>query len=130
MPPGMVRCRSCRTLLNPELEVDSVEVPDFVPLPEVAAMLDVQPEGVFCDCPDCGRELRIARKYLGSKVACKFCGFGFELDPRHPRVTGSPVYASCPGCRDELRFASKYLGTRVACKHCGAQLNILPLADS
>jgi hypothetical protein len=28
----------------------------------------------YAECPECHEELRAAAKYMGQKVACKFCG--------------------------------------------------------
>ena len=124
MPPNMVHCRTCRTLLNPELERDSVEVPVFIPLQELDAMVDISPIGIFVDCPQCTQELKIHKKYLGQRVLCKFCSADFRLDPVKPAIAASDVYSKCPHCDQELRFARKYVGVRVACRFCGGKLNI------
>ncbi len=68
MPAKQVHCRECRQLLNPELSLSSVEIPAFVPLQELEAIVDVVPKGVFTPCPKCSQELRIAHKYLGNRV--------------------------------------------------------------
>ena len=76
----MIHCRNCRTLLNPELERDSVEVPVFIPLQELGVMIEIVPTGLFASCPKCAQELKINRKYLGQRVQCKFCNVDFRLD--------------------------------------------------
>lgn len=125
MPPKLIHCQVCRALLNPELESDSVEVPAFVPLREISAMVDVELRGYYVLCPICGRELRINRKYAGKPVACKHCNGRFTLDIEGPEVEVRAFYASCPHCQAELRAAPKYLGERVACKHCNGQIQFV-----
>lgn len=125
MPPKMIHCMSCRVLLNEDLDPDSVEVPQFEPLQEIDAMIDVQPAGFFVGCPHCQRELRIAGKYRGEKVQCRFCDGRFTLDFSTPDVTLIAIYAQCPHCEQELRAREKYLDTKVACKHCGGKIHLL-----
>mgnify|MGYP002789603976 CR=1 FL=1 len=62
MPPSMIHCRTCRTLLNPELEHDSVEIPVFIPLKELDSMVEIEPMGLFVPCPKCHQELKVNRK--------------------------------------------------------------------
>ena len=121
----MVHCRECRTLLNPELERDSVEVPIFIPLQELDAMVEISPLGVFVPCPQCQQELKINRKYLGQRVQCKICTADFRLDPANPSIQQADVYSKCPHCDQELRFASKYIGVRVACRFCSGKIQIV-----
>lgn len=126
MPEAMVRCRNCRTLLNTDLEVASVEAPAFVPLPELSVMADIEPLGLFVECPKCQKELKIARKYLGERVACKHCMADFRLDPAAPNVRQADVYSKCPLCGKDLRFDPKYIGQKVACRFCEGKLQIQP----
>lgn len=125
MPALVVHCRSCRQLLNDDLEEDTVVEPAFMPLKEIAAVASVDPEGVYDDCPACGRELRINLKYAGQVVRCKHCRAGFTLSSQVAPVAGRRAYyADCPHCRRELRVGAKYWGSQVACKFCGGQLRI------
>lgn len=126
MPERMVRCRNCRTLLNTDLEISSVEIPAFIPLPELDSMAEIEPLGIYFPCPDCGKELRIARKYVGERVACKFCGTDFRLDPALPAVQEADVYSKCSHCAKDLRFDPKYIGHKVACRYCHGKLQIQP----
>lgn len=121
MPAALVHCQSCRALLNPDLQADSVEIPEFVPLQEIATMIEVEPRGHYVACPQCQDELRISAKYLGCGVQCKFCGCKFTHDYPSPRLKA--FYARCPHCESEIRAAMKYLGMKVACKHCGGHLH-------
>lgn len=132
VPAKIVHCRNCRTLLNEDLYRDSVEVPQFFSLPELDSMIEVTPSGFFLACDHCQAELRIAAKYLGRKVQCRFCTKPFWLDPTSPKVAAADVYADCPACHRQLRFASKYCGRKVACRYCSAKLNILqpPVGDA
>jgi uncharacterized protein (DUF983 family) len=143
MPALVVHCRNCRRLLNDDLEEDTVVEPAFVPLKEIAAdgaagdetagdeiagketaaVVSVEPRGVYDECPACGRELRINRKYAGSVVRCKHCAAGFTMSrDTGPVPSRVAYYADCPHCRRELRIATKYLGRQVACKFCRGQL--------
>jgi hypothetical protein len=124
MPERMVRCRKCRTLLNTDLEVSSVEIPAFIPLPELESMVDIEPLGVFFPCPKCHQDLKIARKYVGERVACKFCNADFRLDSDLPEYREADVYSKCPHCSKELRFDSKYIGHKVACRFCNGKVQI------
>lgn len=125
MPARLVHCQNCGALLNPELETDTVEIPAFVPLQEIATMVEVEPKGYYADCPDCGKELRIAAKYVGQRVACKFCDKPFKLLLGSPDLTVSWFYADCHECGEELRVANKYIGEKVACKHCNAKIHFV-----
>lgn len=125
MPQNMVHCRECRTLLNPDLQRDSVEIPEFIPLQEVDAMVEIAANGMFVGCPQCSQELKINKKYVGQRVQCKFCAADFRLDPANPALNRADVYSKCPHCEQELRFARKYLGVRVACRFCGGKIHIL-----
>lgn len=126
MPEAMVRCRNCRTLLNTDLELNSVEIPAFVPLPELDTMNDIEPLGIYTPCPKCGKELKIARKYFGERVACKFCEYDFRLDPALPAIKQADVYSKCPLCHKDLRFDPKYIGQKVACRFCTGKLYVQP----
>jgi hypothetical protein len=126
MPPALIHCRTCRTLLNPELERDSVEIPSFVPLQEAESVVEITPVGLFVECTSCHQELKINRKYLGQRVQCKFCAADFRLDPNSPVVLNADSYATCPHCEESLRFASKYIGSKVACRFCQGKVHILP----
>lgn len=121
MPPALIHCQSCRALLNPELETDSVVIPEFVPLQEIESMIEVEPQGHFIVCPACQEELKIAVKYVGCKVACKHCGEHFVHNTAEPRVRA--FYSTCPHCDEQLRASMKYLDTKVACKHCNGHIH-------
>lgn len=125
MPENLIHCFNCRTLLNSDLESDSVEIPKFIPLQEISVMVDVPPAGYFVGCPHCDKELRIKRKYVGENVLCKHCDGSFVLDFRRPNVAMLAFFAPCPACGQELRASSKYFGKKVVCKHCGGHLNFV-----
>jgi hypothetical protein len=125
MPENLIHCQNCRALLNPELESDSVEIPEFIPLQEISTMVEAELRGYYVACPQCERELRINRKYKGERVSCNFCEGQFVLDINSPKVKIAAFYTACPHCSDELRAATKYLGTKVACKHCGGKIHFV-----
>ncbi len=37
MPANLITCQTCRALLNSELKVSFVDIPEFIPLQEVSA---------------------------------------------------------------------------------------------
>ena len=125
MPQNMIHCRTCRQLLNLELEKDSVEVPTFFPLQEVESVVEIIPVGLFVECTKCHQELKINRKYLGQRVQCKFCSADFKLDPTSNAVMGADSYSQCPHCQEQLRYSSKYVGSKVACRFCGGKVHIV-----
>ena len=118
MPARLIRCATCRALLNPDLVPSEISPPEFSPLPEVAAVIDAPPIGYFVTCPHCAKELRINKRYVGQHVACKFCDGQFQLQLDPPQVASPAFYTNCPHCSKELRVASKYQGMKVACKFC------------
>lgn len=124
MPLNMISCRNCRCLLNQDLRRDSVEIPTFIPLPELEAVSDLQPTGYYVPCPACQRDLKIAKKYAGERVSCKHCSSVFRLDLTQPQFAEVDVFSLCPHCAQSLRFAKKYVGTKVACRFCNGKLKI------
>ncbi|QDU79760.1 Double zinc ribbon [Polystyrenella longa] len=125
MPEKLIHCQTCRALLNDDLNFDSVEVPEFIPLQELESMVDVSLEGYFVNCPECQEELRINRKYVGKKVQCKRCEAPFELKLDNNQVQSKAFFSKCPSCQNELRAAHKYIGEKVACKYCGGKLHFV-----
>ncbi len=123
MPARIVHCRSCRALLNSELSEDSIEIPQFVPLPELAVIAAASPKGHYVSCPGCHQELRIHAKYRNMKVQCKHCNIPFTYSPT---VVINAFYAQCPHCQEELRASMKYVGHKVVCKHCAGHIQLLP----
>ncbi|QDT90566.1 hypothetical protein [Gimesia algae] len=125
MPANLVHCQTCRELLNDDLEHDTVEIPAFHPLKELATCCDAYPVGYFFQCPDCRKELRVHKKYLGKQVSCKFCQAPFALRIDASKAISQGFYTSCPHCRQELRIAHKYLDTVAACKFCKGHIQLL-----
>ncbi len=122
MPPLLIHCRTCRALLNSELTEDSVEMPTFVPLPEISVIAAAPPKGHYVLCPGCQQELRIHVKYRGQRVACKHCNQPFQYDDS---VTVTAMYTQCPHCQNELRASAKHIGTRVGCRFCSGHIELL-----
>jgi len=125
MPENMIHCRNCRSLLNPDLSGDSVEIPTFIPLQEIPTMAELHPAGFFIQCPSCTKELKINKRFIGQNVACNHCAQTFTVDLNHPKVVTVAFYADCPHCSQRLRMATKYAGMRVACKFCQGQIEII-----
>ena len=90
MPAKLIRCATCRALLNSELVPKEIEYPDFVPLREVLAVVDVPVVGDFIKCPKCTRELRISCKFRGKRVSCRLCDHPFDLHLGTPACTPEP----------------------------------------
>ncbi|MEZ6039182.1 MAG: hypothetical protein R3C20_01660 [Planctomycetaceae bacterium] len=122
MPARVVHCRTCRALLNSELTEDSVEIPKFVPLPELVVIAAAPPRGHYVECPGCHEELRIHVKYQGQKVQCKHCEQAFRYDDSVKIIA---MYTQCPHCAKELRAAMKHVGTRVGCRFCAGHIELL-----
>ena len=121
VPAKVLRCPSCRELLDPELSAHEIQAPEFAPLAEVAGPAIVRPKAERTRCPGCGEELRIAAKYAGVPVACKKCG--------EPMTAGAPEHrvaflADCPHCQQEIRVGTRYLGQLVCCKFCDGELKV------
>ncbi|MEP3481420.1 MAG: hypothetical protein ABJZ55_19415 [Fuerstiella sp.] len=119
MPANVVHCISCRALLNSELTEDTVEIPEFVPLPEIHEMKSVKARGHYIRCEGCGEELRINSKYLGANVQCRHCSHTFSYETTADRLA---LYCRCPHCSEELRASMKYIGQAVACRFCEGPL--------
>jgi len=131
MPENLIHCQSCRALLNPELESDSVHIPEFIPLPEIAAMIEATARGYYVGCPACDQELRINAKYVGQRVQCKHCETKFLLQRgKDSLLTFQAFYVACPHCNEELRIGTKYLGMKVACKKCDGRIHLLDAAPA
>ena len=125
MPPALVHCQNCRVLLNSELRISSVDIPEFFPLREIPISSRVQTHGYYIQCPHCDQELRIARKYEGEHVRCKFCTKPFRFDLAALGVDRYMAYADCPHCSKELKMSNKYLGMEVACKICSGHIQLM-----
>lgn len=123
MPANLIRCVNCRTLLNEDLEVDSVEIPEFIPLPEIESFLEASPRGYYVGCPHCDQELRINARYADKKLNCKKCQNTFTLDLADSSVKKLGFYLDCPSCSERLRVSQKYAGKKVVCKFCSSRLS-------
>ena len=95
VPANVVHCIKCRHLLNSALSDDSVEIPEFKPLPEIVAMKKAASRGHYVRCPGCNEELRINAKYIGANVQCRHCDKTFAYNDAIPRVA---LYTRCPHC--------------------------------
>lgn len=125
MPERLIHCYNCRALLNTDLEPDSVEIPEFIPLKEIEPVPELPIRGYYLNCPHCSRELRVNARYSGKPVTCKQCDGKFELDLKVPQLQPVGIYVYCPHCNERLRMAPKYVGIKVACKSCSGQLQVV-----
>jgi len=123
MPANVIRCATCRALLNSDLAIKPITPPEFVPLPEIASSVDVPLRGVYVPCPACTRELRINLSFVGQRVQCRFCNHPFDLD--RSRVNPAAGYTNCPHCHQEIRAATKYVGVKVSCRFCHGSIRLV-----
>ncbi|QDU36571.1 hypothetical protein Mal4_08580 [Maioricimonas rarisocia] len=122
MPANLVRCATCRALLNPELKPSDIVPYEPVQLQEVASFVESGLVGCFVGCPKCRRTLRVHAKYNGHKVACRFCDATFLFDRSRDDLSWRGGWCQCPHCEKELRFEQAALGRRVACRFCEGHL--------
>ena len=73
---------------------------------------------ITISCPNCPRELRVRREYVGRKVACKFCAALFRI-PTH-------VLIPCPKCGRNGNVRTVHLGRKISCKSCGHSFRARP----
>lgn len=125
MPPNLIRCVNCRTLLNQDLELESVEIPPFEPLQELESYVEAKPRGYYVGCPHCKKQLRINAQYVGKRLNCKKCHKTFKLDLSDPAIINIGFYLDCPHCDERLKVAHKYAGRRVVCKFCSSMLQFV-----
>lgn len=121
MPANVVHCISCRAMLNAHLEDDSIEIPQFVPLPEIKLMKKAKARGHYIRCGGCREELRINAKYVGARVSCRHCEFTFDYDDQVEQIA---IYTTCPHCSEELRASTQFVGQDVACRFCSGALRL------
>ncbi len=125
MPENLIHCQSCRALLNEELQTDTVDIPEFIPLEELNSLVEVKIKGYYVLCPHCTQELRINSKYVGMRVGCKICQAQYDLKIHSPKLAVKAFFADCPECNEELRVPFRYLEEKVACKYCQARLEFV-----
>ena len=131
MPEKLIHCRNCRTLLNSDLDPDSVEIPEFMPLQEIETVAELPLRGYYVRCPHCSRELRVNRKFVDKQVRCKHCAGNFILainatgQSTPAKIEKVGIYVYCPHCADRLRMSPKYVGVKVACKSCSGRLKAI-----
>ncbi|WP_459554356.1 hypothetical protein [Lacunimicrobium album] len=133
MPPNLIHCRECRALLNSDLAPAYAEVPEFIPLRELAPgeelpeepvveAIEVATIGYLVGCPSCQQALKISQRYLGQAVQCNFCDMGFEFEVQSGKLPWLGVYTDCPHCAQRLRIGTGYLNIEVCCNFCQGPL--------
>lgn len=139
MPQNLIHCRECRALLNSDLAPAYAEVPEFVPLREIAPGEDLPEElstvevtnlGYLIGCPQCQQALKISNRYVGQAVQCNFCEAGFEFDLRHGGVQWLGIYTDCPHCTRRLRIGAGFLNAEVCCNFCQGPMVVHLESDS
>ncbi|MEM1062653.1 MAG: hypothetical protein AAF532_11785 [Planctomycetota bacterium] len=126
VPPSMIRCCECRTLLNSDLEISDVKIPEYVPLPETDAdpARTVTVRGFYSSCDSCGHTHRLRARYAGKRVRCKHCD-AMMRTPADLSGTSqdgpklAALYAACPDCDRPIDFAAVDVGATVFCQSCG-----------
>ena len=61
VPPRVLRCPSCRTLLDPDLSAHEIPAPEFTPLAEVDGPTIVRPKAERTRCPAAARNCESPR---------------------------------------------------------------------
>lgn len=122
MPANLVRCATCRALLNPELKPADIMPYQPVRLQEVDSFVEADLVGYFVGCPRCRRKLRVHGKYDGQKVACRFCNATFLFALSRDDLTWLGAWCTCPHCDRELRTDLTAPDHRVTCRYCDGQL--------
>ena len=125
MPANLIRCATCRALLNDDLQLREISSPEFAPLKEIEPVIEATPKGYYATCPKCQEELRIHGKYVGQTVACRYCESQFQFQVEPPASSVVAFYLNCPHCSQELKAAVKYLRAKVACKHCDGGIHLV-----
>ena len=145
MPSNLITCQTCRAMLNSALKISVVDVPTFVPLPEIdpnelsesdtvilsatpqkarLQVLLVEPRGIYYQCRGCDNELKIPKQFMNSKVQCKHCSHGFQMDLKRDISRVSSTYVDCPYCQQRIRAPRKMANSNVQCKHCQGAMHI------
>lgn len=125
MPANLIRCVNCRVLLNNDLELESVEIPAYKPLPEITSFLAAKLRGYYVACPHCKCELRINSRFVGKKLSCKKCKHQFDLNLADEEIKKLGFYLDCPSCEERLRVSQKYAGKKAVCKFCSSKLQFV-----
>lgn len=145
MPPNLITCQTCRAMLNSELKVSVVDIPDFIPLQELdecdleksdtaiiaqsskpvgLQVLLIEPRGVYYKCPGCNQELKIPKQFMGAKVQCNHCSHNFQMDLQNEPARVAATYVDCPYCQQRIRASKKMNNHNVQCLHCQGALHI------
>ncbi|MBB02904.1 MAG: hypothetical protein ACE37I_02075 [Rubinisphaera brasiliensis] len=145
MPPNLITCQTCRALLNSDLQLGQVDIPEYVPLKEIApeeretnrsSIISESPmatavqvplvpvKGIFVGCPGCQEELKIPEQYAYSRVQCNHCQQLFAMDKSMRQQPSVSCYVDCPHCQRRLRASVEYSNQNVACNHCGGALHM------
>ncbi len=132
MPANLIHCQSCRARLNLDLAEIHVEIPDFVPLPELN--MGSEPRGEFSpteeDSPPALRSPAIGGREAARALPSTTDGPGDDADQGDMHsaliVPVLGVFVPCPHCAAELKVSRELIGQRVACRHCDAPFDLLP----
>jgi len=144
MPPNLITCRTCRALLNSDLQQNYVDIPTFIPLEEIGSEeqsssssiimqseLDLRPrilltpaKGVYIVCPKCQQELKVPRQYLGANVQCNHCDNLFQATVNEDLEGIRGTYIDCPHCNRRVRASRELTNQNVQCNHCGGGIHI------
>lgn len=140
MPPNLITCQTCRALLNTDLQVSFVDIPEFVPLREISAgttICEQQSEssdsgvhtaveprsatakGIFIQCPGCREELKVPVQYVNSSVLCNHCNHQFAPAEKGHQSRLLAYYADCPHCRKRMRKTVGEVKGGCLCEACG-----------
>lgn len=121
----VIRGRARRSVLNVAVDDENGSHSRSVVSHEAVGSQTLSRLGIFFDCRNCERELRIHGKYLGHFVECIFCSAGFCLEPHSHEVTNADSFSRCPYCARALRYPSTLIGSTIPCSFCRGRLQIL-----
>lgn len=131
MPANLIHCQTCRALLNPDLDPNQIEIPEFMPLREIEHEDEIETEivevaalGYFINCMTCEQELKVSKRFIGEQVQCKHCETQFRLAMNAIDINWLGIYTDCPHCDKRIRAARRYLGSVVACNFCSGQIEL------
>jgi DNA-directed RNA polymerase subunit RPC12/RpoP len=104
---------------------------------------------VLVDCPECGKQLRLAETHLGKQIRCPACAQRVTLPEFASSAKETPVsmqsathrtdaasnrpnsyLAKCPGCDNKLKLkTTRMVGKRIRCPHCRQRFVVKPFDD-
>ena len=145
MPPNLITCQTCRAMLNSDLKLNIVDVPDFIPLQEIdpcdlddsdtaiipadppaakLKVLQIEARGIYFLCAGCHQELKIPKQFMKSKIQCKHCSHDFKIKLQDDINRIVATYVNCPHCEQRIRASKNLTNRNIQCEHCHGAMHI------